>query len=323
MNAPEKRLEPWRSRIVGEEDVAPDQLLANPLNFRVHPKAQQEALSETLDRIGFVQRVVVNRTTGHVVDGHARVELALRRGQPTIPVVYVELTEAEERLALATLDPIGAMAGTDDVLLEQLLGDIRAGDESLAALLAGVHGEPVLPDQPGQDDAPDPEANAVSKRGEIWQLGAHRLLCGSSTEAADVKRLMDGELAALCSTDPPYLVNYTGADRPNGSGKDWSDVYREVEITDADKFFHDLFALALQVTRPDAAIYSMLGLGIASLASSAVDVKQASAIGRARPGSSATSTRRRSRSSCSGARCASTRSPGRCATSPSAAAARS
>ena len=97
---------PLRSRIVGEGEEAPDQLLANPLNWRRHPPEQQKALEGMLREVGWVQRVIVNRTTGHVVDGHLRVELALRRGETAVPVLYVELTEEEEKIVLAAIDPI-------------------------------------------------------------------------------------------------------------------------------------------------------------------------------------------------------------------------
>ena len=75
----------WRNRIVGTGDEAPDQLLANPANWRIHPKAQQAALVGALDTVGWVQQVLVNRRSGFVVDGHARVARALRRGEPTVP----------------------------------------------------------------------------------------------------------------------------------------------------------------------------------------------------------------------------------------------
>src|SRR5918994_388953 len=101
---------PWANRLVGAGEEAPDQLLANPKNWRLHPRAQQDALGSVLDRVGWVDQVIVNRTTGHLVDGHLRVELALSRGEPSVPVTYVELTEAEEHLVLASLDPIAAMA---------------------------------------------------------------------------------------------------------------------------------------------------------------------------------------------------------------------
>ena len=103
----------WRNRIVRDGYEAPDQLLANPMNWRVHPLHQQEKLEGVLSEVGWIQRVIVNEATGHVIDGHARVGLAISRGEPLVPVLYVDLTLEEERLVLATLDPIGALAGTD------------------------------------------------------------------------------------------------------------------------------------------------------------------------------------------------------------------
>jgi len=126
---------PLRSRIVGEGDEAPDQLLANPGNWRRHPAHQQRALEGLLQEVGWVQRVIVNRTTGHIVDGHLRVELALRRSEPSVPVLYVELTVEEEAKVLAAIDPIGGLAETDQAMLDQLLGGIVAEDADLAAFL--------------------------------------------------------------------------------------------------------------------------------------------------------------------------------------------
>jgi ParB-like chromosome segregation protein Spo0J len=128
----------FRSRIVGDSEESPDQLLANPLNWRVHPKEQVDALEGLLKQVGWVQRVIVNKRTGYVVDGHARVALALRRGEPTLPVVYVDLSEDEERLVLAAIDPIGGMAGTDDELLAQVLEGLEADEPGLQALLASL-----------------------------------------------------------------------------------------------------------------------------------------------------------------------------------------
>ena len=79
----------WRNRIIGSGEEAPDQLLANPANWRIHPKAQQDALAGALDVVGWVQQVLVNRRSGFVVDGHARVALALARNEPTVPVLYL------------------------------------------------------------------------------------------------------------------------------------------------------------------------------------------------------------------------------------------
>lgn len=126
---------PWQSKIVGHEQVAPDSLLAHPGNWRIHPKHQQDALAGVIGDIGFIKSVTVNRTTDHVLDGHLRVALALRDNVPLIDVEYVELTEAEELEALATLDPLSALAGTDAAQLDALLREVSTGDSAVQALL--------------------------------------------------------------------------------------------------------------------------------------------------------------------------------------------
>ena len=126
----------WQTRIVGHGEEAPDQLLANPANWRIHPKRQQEALSGVLDEVGFVQPVLVNRTTGHLVDGHLRVSLALRDDIDSIPVIYLELSPAEEALVLATIDPLAGLAGTDSEQLAQLLEEVGTGSAAVQELLS-------------------------------------------------------------------------------------------------------------------------------------------------------------------------------------------
>lgn len=195
----------FRSRIVGEGEVAPDQLLANPGNWRRHPKHQVDALEGLLSEVGWVQRVIVNKRTGYVVDGHARVELALRRSEPAVPVVYVDLTEAEERLVLAAIDPIGGLAETDQAMLDELLDGLTAGNAELDALLdslrSGDGGTEGLTDP---DDVPEVAEAAVSKLGDVWLMGRHRLMCGDSTNEQHVAKLLAGSVVDLICTDPPY-----------------------------------------------------------------------------------------------------------------------
>lgn len=125
----------WQNRIVGSGEEAPDQLLANPANWRIHPQAQQDALAGVLSEVGWVQQVIVNQRTGHLIDGHLRVALAMRRGEPTVPVLYVDLDPHEEALILATLDPLAAMAATDAAKLEELLRDVSTGEAAVQAML--------------------------------------------------------------------------------------------------------------------------------------------------------------------------------------------
>lgn len=128
----------WKNRIVGHGEERPDQLLAHPLNWRGHPIEQQNVVEELLERVGWVQRVLVNRRTGHVVDGHLRVELAIRRDEETVPVTYIDVDEQEERLILASLDSSSAMAFTDQEKLSELLADLP---EELSELTAVLHAE--------------------------------------------------------------------------------------------------------------------------------------------------------------------------------------
>src|ERR1700730_8835436 len=126
--APErKQLPKWRNRIVGHGEEDPTQLLANPKNWRIHPKAQQDALAGVLAEVGWVQDVIVNKRTGFVVDGHARVALAISADE-RVPVVYVDLSEQEESLILTTLDPLSAMAAADEDLLAELVGTLEVSD---------------------------------------------------------------------------------------------------------------------------------------------------------------------------------------------------
>ena len=200
---------PWRNRIVGTGEVPPDQLVANPANWRTHPQEQRQALSGGLSEIGWVAQVLVNRATGHVVDGHLRVELAISRDEPTVPVLYVELTEEEERLILATLDPIGAMADAEALALESLLADLEPADEGLRRFLgelAGAHGIELLHrGLVDPDDVAELPAEATVRPGDLYVLGDHRLLCGDATDAEHVRRAFgdtSGDAASRAQTNP-------------------------------------------------------------------------------------------------------------------------
>lgn len=127
--------ESWRNRIVGHGAESPDRLAANPRNWRLHPKSQQDALVGVLADVGWVQDVVVNQTTGFILDGHLRVATALAAGQASIPVVYVDLTPDEEALILATLDPLGAMAEADTTQLRSLLADVTTDSAAVQTIL--------------------------------------------------------------------------------------------------------------------------------------------------------------------------------------------
>lgn len=178
---------PFRNRIVGSGEEAPDQLLANPRNWRIHPKHQQDAIQAVLEEVGWVQEIIVNKTTGFVVDGHARVSIALRREEAMVPVKYVELTEAEEALILATLDPIGALAVGDQEKVSALLADIGTESVRTNALLASLQEHDVLTALAAINEPKDQghllelidvtvhDPKQATEHGELWAVGPHLL----------------------------------------------------------------------------------------------------------------------------------------------------
>jgi len=224
---PAKLAKPFRNRIVGHGDEAVDQLLANPKNFRLHPDNQQQALAGSIDDIGFIRSVTVNKVTGCVVDGHLRVTLAMRSGVETIPVEYVELTEEEEAEALLTLDPTAAMAATDKQKLDDLMRQVQSDDERVQQMMADLaerekleYGKEPKGEDPGAqvDKAEELRVKWGVELGQLWQLGEHRLICGDCTTPEAFKRLMDGERVEMMLTDPPYCSGgFQEAGKKSGS----------------------------------------------------------------------------------------------------------
>jgi hypothetical protein len=123
-----------KNRIVGHALVDPRTLLAHPDNWRIHPDHQRAILRGSLDDLGWTKSVLVQQSKGLIVDGHARVLIAVHDGEAEVPVEYVDLTDAEVIKALAALDPISSLADIDFRALEKTLGQIDGPDPGLAAL---------------------------------------------------------------------------------------------------------------------------------------------------------------------------------------------
>jgi ParB-like chromosome segregation protein Spo0J len=155
--------EAWENRIVGYDEVAPANLLANPRNWRIHPRQQRKALETMLDTIGWMRPVIVNRDSGYVVDGHLRVALAIDRSEPVVPVTYVELSEDEERAVLAMHDPLAELALVDNDDWKALLA--QAGADELVELLSLEQSE-AEPALHGEFDEAD-EAERVRRQHEL------------------------------------------------------------------------------------------------------------------------------------------------------------
>ena len=128
--------DPFRNRIIGHAELPPDEIEGHPLNWREHPDHQAAALRDVMANVGVVDEVIVNKRTGRLVNGHLRVRLAQEAGQAKVPVKYVDLSEDEERVILASFDAIGAMATIDEGALRALLSD--AGGDGWHGQLADL-----------------------------------------------------------------------------------------------------------------------------------------------------------------------------------------
>jgi len=201
---------------------------------RISPAAQA-GLRRSLEKFGLADKLVWNRRSGRIVGGHQRLDILLAAGLERASVVVVDLDDDAEKAMNVTLNnPQIAGEFTED--LGPLLDELQAWDPGLFAELRfddlrldvfdldDGDGEGNPDDTPRDDlgdpnDIPDVEEVAISRLGDLWLLGDHRLLCGDSTKDADVRRLMAGERARLFATDPPYLVDY---DKDNGTT--WDDA---------------------------------------------------------------------------------------------------
>lgn len=248
-----------RDRIKSLRRIPAKQLRPHPLNWRTHPEEQQKAMRAALAEIGYADVLIVRQLDDgsyQLIDGHLRAETT---PDQKVPAIVVDLDDAEARKLLATLDPLAALARADEERLQELAGlcDFQSADlQALVDSLAGVT-EARTDGLTDPDDIPDVPEEPITKTGDLWLLGEHRLLCGDSTKASDLNRLMAGDVAALMATDPPYCVEYTGAERPQvrGAGKDWSHVYREVDIKDFGEFLRAVFTAVLPHLRDNAGIY--------------------------------------------------------------------
>jgi site-specific DNA-methyltransferase (adenine-specific) len=195
-------------RTVRLGDLHPD-----PANARTHDDRNLDAIAASLKTFGQVEPLVVQKSTGKVIGGNGRLAVLKRQGATECDIVEVDVNDTQAAALGIALNRSSELAEWNDEALAKLLQSLP--DDAFAATGFGEDDLKDLLDKlaPGtveEDEVPEPQAEAVSRTGDLWLLGGHRLLCGDSTNAADVDRVMAGENAALCLTDPPFGVSYVG-----------------------------------------------------------------------------------------------------------------
>ncbi len=183
-------------------------------NIRMHDERNIKAIAASLKRFGQQKPIIIN-PAGEILAGNAMYLAARRLGWKSITTVVTGLTGPDAKAFAVADNRTAELAKWNDEALISLLQELRAEDAGLFAA-TGFDDDDVkrlldesLPDEmpPGIDDVPAQPDEAITKPGDLWILGAHRLLCGDSAAAADLDRLLDGEKIQLVNTDPPYNVN--------------------------------------------------------------------------------------------------------------------
>lgn len=187
--------------------VSPDQLIPYAKNAKQHPPEQVERIANSIRRFGWQQPIVVDRDNV-VIIGHGRLFAAKELMLDSVPVVYADNLTEDEVNALRLADNKTNESAWDFSALEEELAALdiagidmtQFGFDDLSAI-GGATSEIT------EDEPPEVPEEPKAKRGEIYRLGNHRLMCGDSTNRDDIEKLMDGEQAELLLTDPPYGIN--------------------------------------------------------------------------------------------------------------------
>jgi len=220
------------------EHIATDALIPYARNSRTHSPEQVEQLGRSIQQFGFTNPVLIDEHNT-LIAGHGRVMAAQRIGLEVVPAIrLLHLTDAQRRAYVIADNKLAEHAGWDMATLAREVEDLMAesfdvsllgfGDDELAALLDEHGAEPKTQDEKRQkaEKVPVVLPAPFSATGDVWVLGKHRLMCGSSAERETVLRLMDGKKANVCLTDPPYGLN--GADTAKNDYVEFDDTKEAV-----------------------------------------------------------------------------------------------
>ena len=242
--------------------IDPNDLQGNPRNPNTHPAEQIKLLAHIIQSQGWRAPITVSNRSGFIVRGHGRLDAALDFGAELVPVDYQNYAnEAEEWADLIADNRLSELAEIDNVQLADLIAEMDTGEvpmilsgyneDDIESILAAIAGDGDA-EGDGLDDAPPVPEIPMTKPGDLWCLGNHRVICGSATDREAVKRLMNGETAHMAFTDPPYGVEYTG-----GVGKTWDMITADDQQGDdlMARLLIPAFKNLIEHTQDDAAFY--------------------------------------------------------------------
>lgn len=203
-----------------DEIIDIEKAVPNPKNPNKHPKEQIELLAKIIKAQGWRQPITISNRSGLIVKGHGRLEAARLIKAPQIPADFQNYaSEAEEIADLTADNRLAELAEMNNPMLADLLAEYDTGEmpmdltgyteQDLEGILEAITGaDDAEPND--QDNETEQPLSPMTKKGDLWILGQHRLVCGDSTDEKTIERLMNGEKGAMVHTDPPYGVDYKG-----------------------------------------------------------------------------------------------------------------
>lgn len=225
-------------------------------NSRTHSDEQVAQISASIKEFGFTNPILIDED-GLIIAGHGRVQAAQRLNLDEVPAIVLEyLTEAQKKAYVIADNKLALNAGWDFDMLKVEFNDLIDMDFDLSLIgfddkeLNQILADPTegLVDE---DQTPDLVEDPITKEGDVWLLGNHRLMCGDSTSINAVDKLMNGHKADMVFTDPPYNVDYSGRGK-NNLGKIKNDAMTDNEFTD---FCRGFFSCYQSAMKPLACIY--------------------------------------------------------------------
>jgi len=242
------------------EYVEVKKLIPYARNSRTHSDEQVAQICGSIKEFGFTNPVLIDGE-GVIIAGHGRTIAAQRLNMKEVPCLRLDyLTEAQKKAYVIADNKLALNAGWDDEMLALELGDLKEldfdlsltgfDDDELNKLLVEAVNEGLV----DEDEAPPPPEEPVSRLGDIWQLGSHRVMCGDSTSIDAVDKLMEGQKADMVFTDPPYGIDFAP---PRGThDKIMNDNLDESAFSD---FLDASFLCAFSYMKPDTYAFVWTG----------------------------------------------------------------
>ena len=190
------------------QEVSLSKLVPYERNAKIHGNFQIQKLKASIEEFGFLTPCLIDRDF-NIIAGHGRVMAAKELGMTKVPCVFVEgLTDEQRRAYILADNRLGDLGEWDMEMVTSELVSLKDADfdVTLTGFDMSIEVGADTPAEVVEDEVPDPPAEPVTKLGDIWQLGEHRLMCGDATSASDFGLLMDGALSDMVFTDPPYNV---------------------------------------------------------------------------------------------------------------------